>query len=131
MTNPVLDASALLAYLQQEPGAERVETLLLEQPCQICAVNLAEVLTRLSDWKIPLEQAETHILALEIVVTPYDQTLARQTAELRIPTRRLGLSLGDRACLALAREQDAVAVTSDRAWLGLDLGIQIECVRPE
>jgi PIN domain nuclease of toxin-antitoxin system len=131
VTERVLDASALLAYLQRESNADRVETLLLDHPCLISAVNLAETLARLADWNIPLALAEARILGLEIAVIPFDQAFARQAAELRAPTRKLGLSLGDRACLALARARGAVAVTADRAWLKLDagIGVEIDCIR--
>lgn len=133
MTERILDASALLAYLQQEPGADRVETLLLDHPCVISSVNLAEVLTRLVDWNIPLESAEARIVGLEAAIAPFDQSLARLAAELRLSTRKLGLSIGDRACLALAKAHGAVAVTADRAWLKLDagIGVTIECIRGE
>lgn len=133
MTEHVLDASTLLAYLQQEPGADRVETLLLDHPCVISSVNLAEALTRLADWSIPLESAEARIVGLEVTIAPFDQSLARLAAELRPPTRKLGLSLGDRACLALAKARGAVAVTADRAWMKLDagIGVTIECIRGE
>lgn len=131
MTERVLDASAILAYLQQEPGADRVESILLAHPCLLCAVNLTEALTRLADWKVPLALAEQHIMGLEVAIVPFDHTLACQAAELRLPTRALGLSLGDRACLALAKARGAVAVTADRAWMKLDagIGVEIECIR--
>jgi len=125
----VLDASALLAYLQAETGAGRIEDLLLSQPCQISTVNLAEVLTRLADWQIPLSAAEERIAALGLVNVPFDQAQARRAAEMRHGTRTKGLSLGDRACLALAQQQSALAMTADRAWRDLGLNIAIECIR--
>jgi len=63
-------------------------------------------------------------------LVPFDRQLARVTAELRQPTRNLGLSLGDRVCLALARVMGGRALTADRSWAALDLGIPTECIRP-
>lgn len=131
MADFVLDASAILAYLQQEPGAGRVESLLLDQRCLLLTVNLTEVLTRLADWNVPLAEAEQHLVGMDLVIVPFDLSLARLAAELRPATRALGLSLGDRACLALARSSAATAVTADRAWLQIDpaLGITVESIR--
>jgi ribonuclease VapC len=129
----VLDASAVIAYLQQEPGWSRVESLIQEQRCHLLTVNLAEILSRLSDWNVPVHELKQHIDGLEMILTAFDAELAVAAAELRRPTRPLGLSLGDRACLALARKLDATAVTADRPWLNLDaaLDIRVECLRPD
>lgn len=129
MSDVVLDASALLAYLQAEPGAQRVEDLLLSQRCCLSTVNLTEVLTRLADWQVPLGEAEARIAALGLDFVPFDRGLARLAADLRGSTRAKGLSLGDRACLALAQQMGAVALTADRCWRELDLGIAVECIR--
>jgi ribonuclease VapC len=129
----VLDASAVLAYLQKETGWERVETLLLEHRCYLLTVNLTEVLTRLADWKVPVAEIQSRISGLEMVMVPFDIEHARYAAELRESTRSLGLSLGDRACLALAKLKALPAVTADRPWMLLDakLEISVECIRPE
>lgn len=131
MSEYVLDASAVLAYLNRESGWERVEALMLGAPCHLLSVNLAEVLTRLADWQVPVEQALPLLRGMEIGLTVFDEALALGAAQLRAPTRALGLSLGDRACLALAKQLDAVAVTADRPWRHLDpaQGIRIECIR--
>lgn len=133
MSEYVLDASAVLAYLQKESGWQRVETLLLDHRCYLLAVNLTEVLTRLADWKVPVAEVESRLMGLEMVMLSFDVEHARQAAELRDSTRSLGLSLGDRACLALARLKSLPAVTADRPWMLLDpeLGISIECIRPD
>jgi PIN domain nuclease of toxin-antitoxin system len=130
VSDVVLDASAVLAFLQQEPGAARVELALLEERCHLLTINLAEVLSRLSDWRVPVVEAEARIAAMDVELVPFDRQLARVTAELRQPTRNLGLSLGDRACLALARVMGGRALTADRSWAALDLGISTECIRP-
>ncbi len=133
MTRFVLDTSAVLAHFWQEPGWERVAALLEGNDHVISTVNLAELATKIIDAGIPLAEMPVLISALRLKVTPFDETHALLVGELRAVTRHLGLSLGDRACLALAKTTGAVAVTSDRPWLQLDpaLGFQTECIRPD
>lgn len=133
MSEYVLDASALIAYLQQEPGWRHVESRIAQQRCHLLAVNLAEVLTRLADWNVPVQDMKQRLDGLELIMAPFDEDLAVATARLRPATRALGLSLGDRACLALAQKLNAIAITADRPWLNLDpaLGIRVECLRPD
>ena len=128
MNQFVLDASALLAFLNAEHGAKRVTDVIFNEKCALLTINLTEILTRLADWHVPLADAQTRLDALNFRIIPFDQHLAFMTAELRTATRHLGLSLGDRACLALAQQQNATALTADRSWLKLDIGIKIECI---
>jgi ribonuclease VapC len=123
----VLDSSALLAMLFFEPGYERVAQL-VPHSCK-STVNLAEVLGRLARDGRPLDEAIDHIDQMGIVWIDFDRKLAIGAAALLLPTTPWGLSLGDRACLALARLHDLPAVTADRAWAQLDLGIRVEIVR--
>lgn len=130
----VLDASALLALLKAERGNERVGALI--QRAVIGAVNLAKVTTKLVREGVPIEvirvwvdALEVQITALEVQITPFDQELAYATGALLPATRSKGLSLGDRACLALARQLGAWALTTDRAWAGLEIGVEIEVIR--
>ncbi|HZA66686.1 MAG TPA: type II toxin-antitoxin system VapC family toxin [Geminicoccaceae bacterium] len=123
----VLDSSALLAMLFFEPGYERVAEL-VPQSC-MSTVNLAEVLGRLARDGRPLDEALDHIEQMGIVWIDFDRELAIGAAALLLPTTPWGLSLGDRACLALSRLRDLPGVTADRAWAKLDLGIRIEVVR--
>jgi ribonuclease VapC len=123
----VLDSSALLAMLFFEPGYERVAQL-VPHSC-MSTVNLAEVLGRLARDGRPLDEAIDHIDQMGIVWIDFDRKLAIGAAALLLPTTPWGLSLGDRACLALARLHDLPAVTADRAWAQLDLGIRVEIVR--
>ena len=117
----VLDASALLTLLQNEPGAEVVADLL---PRGIMsAVNLSEVVAKLMDHGMPLEEAREALDGLPIDVASFDRDAAFAAGELRRVTRGAGLSLGDRACLALATRLGATAVTADRAWASLSDGI--------
>jgi ribonuclease VapC len=123
----VLDSSALLALLFFEPGCERVAEL-VPQSC-MSTVNLAEVLGRLARDGRALDEVLDRIEQMGIAWIEFDRELAIGAAALLVPTVPWGLSLGDRACLALARLRDLPAVTADRGWAKLDLGIPIEVIR--
>jgi PIN domain nuclease of toxin-antitoxin system len=123
----VLDASALLALVNAERGADVVAAALGE--AAISAVNLAEVVTKLIDIGVPAPEAWSETASLVPVVVDFGPELANATARLRAATRRAGLSLGDRACLALAESLQQPALTTDRAWQGLSLGIEIRLIR--
>jgi ribonuclease VapC len=130
----VLDASALLALLKGEPGAERVAEA-LERGAYLSAVNLAEVLSKLADWgEDPAEaqarMAQVGLLGAAVEVLPFTGEDALEVARLRALTRAYGLSFGDRACLALARRLGLPALTAERSWAELDLGIPVEVLRP-
>lgn len=130
--NCVLDASAVLAYLNDEPGAEHVGTALDNNTCLLSAVNYIEVVSRLLDHGMPAADAASVVASLELNIVALDFALAQRSAELRLGTRSAGLSLGDRACLALAEREACAAVTADRPWVPLaeHLGIRVECIRP-
>jgi len=123
----ILDASAVIALLAREPGHERVEACL--DDAAICSVNLVEVGTRLVDSGLSVEEMTetTRLLGLDVI--DFDEPLALAAAALRGKTRAAGLSLADRACLALALREDAVALTSDRAWERVDVGCEVELLR--
>lgn len=129
MNSYVLDASAFLAYLWREPGWQTVESLIAEHIVAMSVVNVSEVIAKALDRGLPNEDAETLRASLDVEHVDFDGVLALQTALLRPLTRHRGLSLGDRACLALARSRDAVALTADQPWLDLDIGVRIECIR--
>ena len=131
----VIDASALLAYLQGEPGSERVTNAIAEGAC-ISAANVAEVLSKRADaGDDPRALARTLIgsgllgnaAALEVVDVGLDDAV--EIAALRPHTRPRGLSLGDRACLALATRRRCRAVTADSGWIDLDLEIDVDVIR--
>ena len=129
----VLDASALLAYVQEEPGADYVEKALARQVA-ISAANWAEVLSKLAERGLDPDREARRMFAQgtlgnALVVLPLDEALARDIARLRLFTRSAGLSLGDRACLALARLFGVPVLTTDRAWEALRLGIKIQPIR--
>jgi len=129
----VLDASALLAFLLNEPGASRVEES-LDRGALMSAINWAEVLSKLVDRG---EDADTVVAKLQgqgvleaaLRIEPLGTTLAIHVARLRNLTRPFGLSLADRACLALAAEFDTVALTADRQWDKLDFPVKVELIR--
>lgn len=131
MSGFVWDASAVLAFLRREPGVERLEAVLDATPEHLLsAVNLAEVAGWFNERGMPEETLHAFLNELDLEVIALDGDLARATGELRRATKGLGLSLGDRACLALAKAHQAVALTTDRSWTLADLGITLECIRP-
>ena len=127
MSDFVLDASALLALVQAEPGSDRVAEVL--DRAVISAINLAEVVGRLADRGLPGQAIRAQLGRLDLGVVAVDEDLAYAAGLLRPVTRKLGLSLGDRVCIALARRFGAIALSADRAWARLDVGVQVELVR--
>lgn len=127
MSETVLDASALLALLDSEPGADRVHAAVAS--ALISTVNLAEVYSKLAD------RGSDALLALQAIrfavreVVPFTDAMAELTGRLRPLTRNLGLSLGDRACLALAMMRNADVFTADKAWRKLKLPCTIHIIR--
>jgi ribonuclease VapC len=122
----VLDASALLALIQAEAGSERVAEVL--GGAVISAINLAEVVSRLADRGVPGEAIRRQLARLDLGVVPVDENLAYAAGLLR-PAMRAGLSLGDRVCIALARRLGATALTTDRAWAQLEIGVAVQVLR--
>ncbi len=127
MARIVLDSSAVVAMLLDEPGAsmvsERVSSAL------ISAVNMAEVISKLSDEQFSQDQTGIILNDLKLEVIPFDSNQAMTCGLLRTKTRHRGLSLGDRACLALAIQENATVLTADRIWAGLDIGVKIKLIR--
>jgi ribonuclease VapC len=129
----VLDASALLAWLREEAGALVAEDA-LDKVAAISVVNWAEVLTKLADLgrdpdEVRLGLMERGILGNALLLWPLDEDMALQIAKLRVKTRSCGLSLGDRACVALGQHLRLPVFTSDRAWKTLRLGVQVQLIR--
>ena len=127
MAEWTFDSSAILACLRQEPGGDIVESVFASGI--VSSVNLAEVVSRLIDLGLVPEEAMGRALAGGYGVAPFDETLALRAGALRVVTRHLGLSLGDRACLALAGREGLPVLTADRAWAALDIGVQIRLIR--
>ena len=133
MNGAVLDASALLAFLHDEPGADLVGEALVAG-AGISAVNWAEALSKFAERGLEPEAVaqdleDQGILGPALVIHEVDEFLARRIAELRALTKALGLSLGDRTCLALAGRLGLPVLTADRDWLELNLGLDIRLIR--
>ena len=123
----VLDASAVLALLHREVGADVVLQHL--ENAMVSAVNFAELGARLADHGMPEAEIREVAEAIGVEVIPFDKSQSYAAASLRSVTRAKGLSLGDRACLALAIERGVPALTADRAWMDLDVGVDIRLIR--
>jgi len=123
----VADASAILALLKQEPFDEFAPRRLFG--ATISAVNFSEVLERLCSGGLRGEEADAAVEELGLRVISFDATQARAAARLRVATRQAGLSLADRACLALGLALDRPVVTADRIWASLDVGVEILLIR--
>ncbi|MBI4915000.1 MAG: type II toxin-antitoxin system VapC family toxin [Acidobacteria bacterium] len=124
----VVDASALLALLGQEPGWEVVAKSI--PGAFVSAVNLAEVASKLAEHGMPEDEIRQALGGLGLEVVAFGEEMAIAAGVLRPRTKSAGLSLGDRACLALAYELKLPAYTTDQAWSELRLGIDIRLVRP-
>jgi ribonuclease VapC len=123
----VLDASALLAFLFREPGHEKVAPLLDES--LISTVNLAEVLSRFARDGHDPRPVAARLARAGIARVPFTERLATIAAAILPLVAARRLSLGDRACLALAMSRDLPAVTADRHWAMLDLPIPVQLIR--
>ncbi len=123
----VLDASALLAFLFRETGHEKVAAHLANS--LLSTVNLSEVLGRFArDGHDPLPVL-AKIDRSPIGIVAFSSEHAARAAALIPQTSHLGLSMGDRACLALALSQGLPALTADRVWSKLDVGVEVTLVR--
>ena len=125
----VFDSSAVLALIFGEPGAELAARLMDQHDALISSVNHAEVLGKLLDRGLSADDVAAISQQLPLKVMPFTAEQAQLAAGLRPTTRALGLSLGDRCCLALVRQQGgATVVTADRPWAGL-AGFDISLIR--
>jgi PIN domain nuclease of toxin-antitoxin system len=129
MKPPVLDASAVLALLLGEPGAEAVTAVL--DGALLGAVNLAEVVSYYAKLGAAREDIEAMLRPLPIEVIPADADLSTAAGMLRPLTLPAGLSLGDRYCLALAKREGSRALTGERRWSGIAqaVGVEVELIR--
>lgn len=128
MNRVVLDASALLAILNQEPGAEKLTPELLSVAAS-GAVNLAEVQGKLVDHGLSADEAWEAALSPIREAVSFTPEQAKIAGALIAKTRPLGLSLGDRACLALGLALNAPVYTADKSWKNLRLGVRIHIIR--
>lgn len=123
----VVDASAILAALKNEPFTNFAPQRVVG--ASISAVNLSEVLAKLAADGLTESQADAAVTALDPRVFPFDRAQAAVAARFWALTRPAGLSLGDRACLALGLVLGRPVVTADRAWGNLDLGVEVILIR--
>jgi PIN domain nuclease of toxin-antitoxin system len=129
MAEAVLDASAVLALLRQEPGAEVVEEVIGRS--LVCSVNLTEVVAKLIQRGAPAPHAAIIARGLPYEIAAYDEGLAVRAGAFSAFRSAAPLSLGDRACLALAQRQRLPALTADRRWIDAeaDLGVRVRLIR--
>jgi PIN domain nuclease of toxin-antitoxin system len=127
VSRAVWDASALLLVLNEEPGWEALAADIGD--AVVSSVNLSEVVAKLADAGMPEDVLRQSLAALPVEIVVFGEDDAYSAGMLRPATRSRGLSLGDRACLGLALAAGLPAVTADRTWQQLDLGIEIRSHR--
>ena len=128
MSSCVLDASALIALFHQEPGSDKVAQA-IEDGAVISTVNLSEVASKLNELGTPEALIQTAINVLELTLVDFNAEFAYKVGFLRPLTKSAGLSLGDRACLALAQHLNLPVLTSDRVWRDLIPGVNVQMIR--
>jgi len=131
----IIDASALLAYLQQEKGQDIMESALDSRPSWITTINYCEVLGKLCERAMPPAEAQSALDDLGMTILDFDLDLARRAAILRVRTKPIGASLGDRACLALAQrtahsQLTPIVHTAELSWTKLKWPFKIVLIRP-
>lgn len=127
MAEAVLDASVILAAIKREPGSELVAGLI--PVSAMGAVNAAEVISKLVEWGYAPDDARAELAATGLDIIDADSDLAFHAGALRGPTRPLGLSLGDRFCLALGMRLQLPVYTAERRWLALSPSMDIRLIR--
>ena len=127
MSGVVLDASAVMALLRDEPGADVVRRAV--NAAFISTVNVCEVATRLVDHGQTPALAADHVFSLGLTIVAFDLAQAQVASALRVQTRARGLSPGDRACLALGKLRGLPVLTADRAWGELALDVKVVVIR--
>lgn len=127
MSSIILDASALLAVLFDETGAEKVHRLL--NSAVISAVNLSEVAAKGVERGLLLDDVRQGLGWLPMEIVDFDADQAYIAASFRPLTRHLSLSPADRACLALGWKRQSPVLTADKGWLKVDIGVKVEVIR--
>lgn len=130
MSEPVLDASAVLALLNKEKGHEQVLAVL--PMAVVGTVNLTEVMSKLCERGVPRDAALEAVQCLGVEIVGHSLAHALRAGELRPVTKVFGLSLGDRACLALGHERNALVITAERHWdeqVAAVAGVSIQRIR--
>ena len=129
MSDAVLDASALIAYLLNEPGMDRAAKAI--EGASIGVVNFSEVVAYFAHRGMAFADIDEMLLPLPVIIEPADAELARVAGQFRVQTSKAGLSLGDRFCLALAKREGLPALTADRRWADVAeaVGVTVELIR--
>ncbi len=128
MNEVVFDASAMLALLQRERGAEELTDEIIDRAVA-STVNLAEVQSKLVKASNDPDRAWVAALSTISAVEPYTSDHAKIAGDLIAATEKYGLSLGDRSCLALAIALKASVYTTEQAWRNLKVGVSIHVIR--
>lgn len=123
----VLDASAFVALIRGEAGSAIITGFMHD--ARMSSVNYSEVLSALARVGLPIETCDLAVDALQVEILPFTPDQARIAAQLHPATASSGLSLGDRACLAVAIDRGEQAVTADRVWADLDISAEIVVIR--
>jgi PIN domain nuclease of toxin-antitoxin system len=127
MSDCVVDSSVLLTIIRGEPGQAQAKAVL--PGSLLSTVNLSEVVAKLGEQGAGPGDIQRIVLQLPCTIIGFDEEQAFTAGALRAATAHKGLSLGDRACLALALHRRLPAWTADRAWTGLELGVDVRLIR--
>jgi PIN domain nuclease of toxin-antitoxin system len=123
----VVDSSAVLAAIKDEPGGDEVERDI--RGARISAVNLSEIIGWLAERGFAPENIVRIVTSFDLTVEVFDRSRALAAGLLAAQTKRRGISFGDRACLALTAELGLPVVTGDRNWRNLDIGVDVRLFR--
>jgi PIN domain nuclease of toxin-antitoxin system len=124
----LLDASALLAVLNAEPGNDVVRAALTARS-PISAANFSEVVSKLADLGLTEVETNTVLASIELEVLDFTRAHAYQAGRIRPQTRTAGLSIADRACLAVAKSLELPVLTGDHSWSRVEVGVKVELFR--
>lgn len=127
MSRAVVDSSILIAILRREPNAEQFMKRVTQTV--VSTVNAAETISKLIGWGASNETAWHDVRMLSDEIVSFDERQCRLAGELIRETQPFGLSLGDRACLALGLAEGLPVYTADRAWRGVNVGVEVHVVR--
>lgn len=127
MNGVVLDSSAVIALLLNEPGAEKVSCY--EGHTAMSAINLAEVCIRMVEIGVAEDKIRQFLSAIRVQVYPFDVEQAYAVSKFRNLARKYGMSLADCACIQLGKQLNLPVVTGDRAWTRVDLGVEVDLIR--
>ena len=129
MNKVVLDGSAVLAYLFEETGSEMVSPIFEVGAAAISSANYADTVSKLFDLKMPAEAVQAALENLEMECIPLSEEQAFITGELRLVSKKFGLSIGDRACTALGITEQYAVFTADKAWAKVPSECDIVLIR--